>query len=260
MELSEYLTAQVVVWMLVLARVSGIFLMAPVFASQQIPVQVRVMAALLFAAALAPLATVPPMPAHIFALALLLLREGLLGVALGFVPALFFLAFQYAAELIDLQVGVGMGGWVDPTFRIQVSPLGNFQALLATVLFLTLNGHHLLIEALARSFRLIPLGSFSLNSSVAQGITTLFGQVALFGIQVSAPILAVLLVTDIGMGILGRAAPQINLLIMSPSLKGLAALLALTLALPLFTLLMGHLIAGMRDELFVVIRTGMAAR
>jgi flagellar biosynthetic protein FliR len=190
-------------------------------------------------------------------LVLAVVREALLGVALGFVPALVFLALQYAAELVDLQVGMGMGGWVDPAFRTQVSPLGNFQYLLAMVLFLGLDGHHLMLEALARSFQTVPLGTFSLSGAMARGIMHLFAQVGLFGVQMAAPLLAVLLITDLGLGMLGRAAPQLNLLIMSPSLKAVVAMLALAMSLPLLAVFVAHIVSGMRGELFSFLRAAV---
>jgi len=256
MEFLSYIMPRIVVWVLVLVRVTGIFVSAPVFASQQIPAQVRVVVAVALSVALAPLATpqTAPMPTDVFLFASAVVREALLGVALGFIPALVFLALQYAAELVDLQVGMGLGGWVDPTFRTQVSALGNFQYLLATVVFLSLDGHHLLLGALAGSFRLIPLGAAVFSAAMAQGVSHLFATMGLFGVQVAAPILAVLLITDLGMGILGRAAPQLNLLIMSPSMKAVLALGALGVALPLLALLMAHLFSGLRTELFSLVR------
>ena len=256
MELLDYMAVRVVVWLLVLVRVSGIFVTAPVFSNHHLPVQVRVLTAVGISFALAPLAspqTASP-PAEVLPFVLLIIREGMVGLALGFVPAIIFLAVQYAAEMVDLQMGMGMGGWVDPTFRTSVSPVGNFQYLLATVMFLSLDGHHLLLEALARSFTLIPLGTFTLMAPAVGGVVRLFGQMALFGVQVAAPILSVLLITDVGLGILGRAAPQLNLLVGSPPLKVTVGLAAMATALPLLAFLLGHLFGGMSAEFYTLLR------
>ena len=249
MELLDYICRHLVVWLLVLVRVSGIFISAPIFSSHQVPVPVRVLGAVGLTVALAPLATPQSVP----------LEQALLGLALGLLPALVFLALQYAAELIDLQVGMGMGGWVDPTFQTSVSPFGNFQYMLGTVLFLTLDAHHLVIGALARSFALVPLGTFSGAALVSEGIVALFCKMALFGVQLAAPVLAVLLVADLGLGILNRVAPQINLLIMTPSLKAVAALLAFSAALPLLAVLLAHLFAGLRGEFLSLLRAAGAS-
>lgn len=256
MALLDYIAAHVVVWLLVLVRVAGIFITAPVFANHQVPAQIRVLSALALTVALAPLAVpqTAPFPSAVLPFVAAILREALLGLALGFIPALMFLAVQYAAELIDLQVGLGMGGWIDPTFRSSVSPLSNFQNLLAVVLFLILDGHHIILEALANSFRALPLGTFSHAGGTAPGLAALFAKMGLIGVQVAAPVLSVLLITDLGLGILGRAAPQLNLLIMSPSLKAVVALVALATALPLLAFLMAHLFSGMREELAMFVR------
>ncbi len=256
MELLDYICRHLVVWLLVLVRVSGIFISAPIFSSHQVPVPVRVLGAAGLTVALAPLATPQSVPLEqaLLPLVAAILREALLGLALGLLPALVFLALQYAAELIDLQVGMGMGGWVDPTFQTSVSPFGNFQYMLGTVLFLTLDAHHLVIGALARSFALVPLGTFSGAALVSEGIVALFCKMALFGVQLAAPVLAVLLVADLGLGILNRVAPQINLLIMTPSLKAVAALLAFSAALPLLAVLLAHLFAGLRGEFLSLLR------
>ncbi|HHX39253.1 MAG TPA: flagellar biosynthetic protein FliR [Armatimonadetes bacterium] len=256
MAVIDYIAAHIVVWLLVLVRVSGLFVTAPIFGNYQVPAQVRILMALALAVVLAPLAVpqTAPFPSAVLPFAAAILREALLGLAIGFIPMLLFLAMQYAAQLIDLQVGLGMGGWVDPTFRSTISPLSYLQYLLAMVLFLVLDGHHLIIEGLANSFRMIPLGTFSYTSAITSGFTELFIRMGLIGMQVAAPVLSIMLIADMGLGILGRAAPQLNLLIQSLSVKAVVALLALAAALPLFAYLMAHLFAEAREELALFLR------
>jgi hypothetical protein len=143
---------------LVLVRMTGLFILAPLFGHASIPAQSK--AGLAFACTLIvyPMAIQAPfeMPADVYELASFIARELFVGAVIGFVALLVFAAAQYGGEMIDTQIGFSLANIVDPSFGQQVSLLGQFHYLLAMMVYLAVDGHHYLIGALMRSYSVIP--------------------------------------------------------------------------------------------------------
>jgi len=143
------------------------------------------------------------------------------------------MSFQMGGALMDQQAGFGIAAIFDPTTFGQVSLLSNLFLLLSLLLFLEFNGHHLVLLALLRSFTLVPAGSAVLGASWAEVMLAVLAVSLSLTLRLAAPVLAAVAITDITLGMLGRAVPQLNVLMLALPVKAGVALLVLAAASPL---------------------------
>lgn len=209
---SAQLDAWLAALMFPLARLLGMFASAPVFSNRAVPMRVRMAIGLGIALALLP--TLPPMPAIPpgGGLGLLIMvQQMFIGIAIGFMIRLVFAAIDMAGSLIGMQMGLSFAVFFDPDAGGQTAVLSDFLGLVATLLFLAINGHLMLVEVLIRSFEWLPVGVNVLSANGWAQIARAGGAVFATGLMLSLPVVAVLLVANIALGILTRAAPQLNL-------------------------------------------------
>lgn len=252
-----------IVWLLVLARTAGVFVSAPVLGNIHVPVQVRIGLAASLAFVFTPLVAAerPEVAARLSAaspavveLAALMIKEAVIGVMIGFVGMLMFMAVQCAADMINLQMGLGFGSLVDPTMNQQTSVLGQFHYIAATLLFLATNAHHLMLRGLADSFNALPLGSLALTPEAAQTVMAAFERLFVAGIKIGGPIVGVILLTDVALGILARTMPQLNVLVVGFPAKILVGLLAMAAALPAVFAALQSLFAVLPGDIHILMR------
>ena len=195
-----------------LARILGLIAAAPVLGNTSLPVSLKLGLGVLLALIMAPL--VPAMPAaDPLSLAgfLILLQEMLIGLAMGFSIRIVFAAVEMAGELSSLTMGLGFATFFDPQSQGQSSAISQFMALLASMAFLAVNAHLVLLSALAESFVTLPISALPVGGAGFKQLADWGGKIFSSGVQLSLPIVAALLITNIALGILTRAAPQLNL-------------------------------------------------
>jgi flagellar biosynthetic protein FliR len=211
-------------------RIAAMLSSAAVFGMRALPMRLRLMLAL--ALALAPLAGPVPdvelMSTHGFVITA---QQILIGVALGFVLRMVFAAIELTGEMIGSLMGLGFASLVDPQNGVQVPVVSQLYVLLATLMFLALNGHLLWIEAVAESFRLIPVGSAGITPDGAWALVGFASQIFGWAVRMALPIVAALLVVNLAFGVLARTSPQLNVFSV-----GFPAALLIGLALMLMTL------------------------
>ncbi len=224
------------IFLLVLVRMTGLFFLAPVFAHASIPAQVKAWFAFAAALVVYPMMSraLVSMPANVGEFALLILRELLVGLVVGYVALLVFAAAQYAGELIDTQIGFGMANLIDPSYGAQVTVIGQLHFLVATMVYLAVNGHHFLVGALVRSYDMVPIGQAGLGPELFSLIVMKFGELFGIAMRMALPGVACLLIAEMGLGILARAVPQMNVLMVGFPLKIGVGLAILVLAVPGF--------------------------
>jgi flagellar biosynthetic protein FliR len=231
-------------------RLLALVLTAPVFGHVAIPLRVRAALAVVFAAALAPaLPATPPALLTPEALALAALGEALVGACLGITASLVLAALGLAAEVISVQGGIGAAALFDPTSGAASPALGKLASATALVVFLAVGGHHVLLEAAAHSFAVVPAGG--------SGLAVLLEQTAALGafvfetaLRLCAPFTAALLLSNLTVGALGRLIPQLNLMsVQLPAQIAITFLLLTAAAAPLVNVLAG-LLGPRQSELF----------
>jgi len=195
------------------ARVLAMLAAAPVFNNQGLPRQIRLVIGLAITFAIA--ASLPPSPEAAMPGSYLvvpaLIREMMIGYAMGFTVRLVFAAIDLAGDLIGLQMGLSFALFYDPQAAGQTTVLAEFLGLFTTLTFLALNGHLVMINALAQSFQWLPPGVPTLSGKGFHAITQSAGVIFSIGLLISLPAVAALLITNIALGVLTRAAPALNI-------------------------------------------------
>ena len=244
------------VFLLVFVRMTGLFVVAPIFSRRNIPTTFKVGFSFLLALILMNTLTVPNLEnyTNLLQYVLLIAREFLVGITIGYVAYLVFISIYIAGQIIDMQIGFGMVNVIDPMSNIQVPVTSNFYFILSMLLFLMANGHHLLIRALFESFKLIPLGGAVFSQDLMNDILRAFGNIFVVGFKISAPIVAAILITDVALGVISRTVPQLNVFVVGMPLKILLGVAVMVLTIPLFISITDMLINGMGAEMLNFIK------
>jgi flagellar biosynthetic protein FliR len=217
-----------------LARVLGLVMVAPVLGHASVPVRVKIGLGVFVTLIVAP--TLPPVPQVALASwsgLFILGREILIGIGIGFVMRIAFAAIEAAGEIMGLQMGLGFASFFDPQSAANTLVIGQFMNLLAVLVFVAVNAHLFLINALADSFALLPMAAAPLAGKGFFALADYGATVFSTGLQLALPLVAVLLLTNLALGILTRAAPQLNIFAIGfPVTLGIG-LIGLSLVLPI---------------------------
>jgi flagellar biosynthetic protein FliR len=195
-----------------LTRILGLVAAAPVFGNTGVPMLIKTTLGVTLAAVVAP--TLPPVPIvdpTSWAGILILGQELLIGVAMGFAMRLVFAAIEFAGEVASSSMGLSFATFFDPTSAGRSSAISQFLALVATMAFLAMNAHLVLVEALVESFFTLPISTTPMSLGAPLEMVRWGSRIFSAGLQLAMPIVAALLVTNIALAILTRAAPQLNL-------------------------------------------------
>ena len=231
-------TAQLNAWLAAfawpLARILALIASAPVIGNPSLPASVKIGLGLLLTVLVAPLLPAPPSldPASATGL-LILAQQVLIGLAMGFAMQVVFSAAEMAGELIGLQMGLGFATLYDASVPGFIPIIGQYLGIVVGLAFLAIDGHLLLLSALVESFQVLPLAPLSAPSGL-RAVVEWGGSIFSYSLALSLPLLAALLITNLGLGVLTRAAPQLNIFAVGFPLTILMGMLVLALALPNF--------------------------
>jgi flagellar biosynthetic protein FliR len=217
-----------------LVRVLALFSVAPLLSHRAVPARLKVALAVAITAVLVPTVPTPPITDALSGAGLaLLVHNILIGVMLGFAVRLIFAALELAGELIGLQMGLSFAGFFNPASGMAQNAVGSFMSLLALLMFIAIDGHLMLLHALGESFRLFPLvgGSGSLPLGMDELVRLGSGMFSI-ALSLALPFLAVMLLTNVVLGVLARVAPQLNVFAIGFPLTILVGLSTLMLLLP----------------------------
>ncbi|WP_043922431.1 flagellar biosynthetic protein FliR [Paenibacillus terrae] len=241
------------VFLLIFCRITSFFVVAPIFSTRGVPnifkVGISGFLALIVYLTYGTHQQVPTDAAYV----LLVGREVLIGLLLGFTAYLFMTAIQTAGSFIDLQVGFGMASVFDPMTGASSPLTGNFKFAIAVLLFLSLNGHHHLINAILYSYDWVPLtNDFFVKlygGSVTEFLVRSFAESFLLAFQIAAPIVVATFLTDVGLGFLAKTAPQFNIFVIGVPLKIIVGLFMLLLLMPSFAFIFEKLFTVMFESI-----------
>ncbi len=237
--------ASLSLFLVFLARVSGIFISAPLFGARNVPTRVRIgmaiVLAYIFFELLRGQAPALPNTMNWMNLGLLIILEILVGLLIGFTAMLIFLAIQFAGHLIDIVTGMQMASVFDPATSAQQSLFGQFQYILALLLFLAFNGHHFIIHALYQSYSLIPIGSLSFSGGDPLIFMKIVGTSFSVGLQLAAPIMAMLFLIDFSLGIIAKGVPQMNVFVTGMPIKSLVGIMGLFIVMSYYGNFFSHI-------------------
>jgi len=233
---------QVQAFLVVLARIAGFVAAIPIFSSGQSPVRVRVALAITVALVLFPVMSqklpsisFTPLPFMIF-----LINESLLGAMIGLVSRLIFTAVEYGATVVGYQMGFAAANVFDPTGERQIALVSQFQNVFAILIFLAIDGHHLFFRLAVRSYELLPPGNLNLSGDAVPFLMELASRMFALGVQFSAPVLILLLLSGLILGVLARVFPQLNVFLLSFPLNIATAFIVIALTLDLAAALLSR--------------------
>ncbi|MEQ7919510.1 flagellar biosynthetic protein FliR [Xanthomonas sp. WHRI 1810A] len=201
----------VATFMLPMFRIAALLMTMPIIGGTLVPTRVRLYLALAMTVVVAP--TLPPMPeVHALDLSglILIAQQIIIGAALGLSLQLFFQSFVIAGQIVGIQMGMGFASMVDPVNGVSVAVVGQFFTMLVTLLFLAMNGHLVVFETLIESFTTLPVGEGLLTANIWDLVLRL-GWVLGAALVLVLPAITALLVVNIAMGVMTRAAPQLNI-------------------------------------------------
>jgi flagellar biosynthetic protein FliR len=217
---------------LVVARVSGLFAGAPVLSHDALPRRYAILLICMLAATLTPLAAPAALPDATGLLLAGMVGEFAIGGCIGLLARLLTSAFQLAGTIAGNQIGLAMASSFDPASGGDNEVVGTLHLNLAGMLFLLLDGHHVLIRGLAASFALFPAGGPLQSDVLAAGLFDAAGAVWEIGLQCAAPVAGLMLLANGVLGFLNRANPQLSIFNVGFPLTALLGLVALLVALP----------------------------
>jgi flagellar biosynthetic protein FliR len=221
-------------FVLVVFRIAGMMIFAPLFGSDRIPGRVRVPLALVLAAGMSATVREPVvLPATTWELTIGIAGEMAFGLAMGMVLSFVFIAAQWAGEMIGQQMGMNLGEVFDPQFGASGSLVGNLYFMLTLVVFLAIGGHREMVRGIRMSFDALPLLSLGVDRDLLNTLVGLFQSCTTLAVQLAAPMLVTMLVVDLALGCIGKAMPQMNILTAGLSLRSLLGVAVILVGLTL---------------------------
>ena len=197
----------------VLIRVSVLIFLMPLFGARNVPVLWKAGLSFVLAVLLTPVVPVPEtLPATPPELILGIASEVLMGLIAVFGVLILFASVQLAGQMMSFQMGFSMARAIDPNTGAQSTALSQFLYLFTVLLFFAIDGHHLMIQAIAASFRLVPPGGASFPPSLSEAVVGLSGHMFVIGLKIAAPIMIALFLSNLCLGIVARTVPQVNIL------------------------------------------------
>lgn len=253
LNLTEYLMHRFDLYLLILFRVSGLFISAPIFSSRNLPTTIKIGLSACLALIIFPIIPAEGvMIDSLLTFATGIIGELAIGFMFGFVSSLIFAAIQTGGQLIDTQMGFAMVNVFDPQSGIQVPLIGNFKYLLALLIFLITNSHHYFLYAIINSFYKVPLLSFAYNQAIIHYLIQSFANSFLITIQIALPVFGTLFLAEVALGIIARTVPQMNVFIVGIPAKIALGITALYLALPLYVYFLKYIFEKMYDDIFIL--------
>ena len=245
------------VFLLMLTRCSGIFMIAPFFGSLNIPVTIRAAAAFAFTLVLFPvvdgLGTVAA-PPSVWAFAGSVLAELFIGWLIGFVAYVCFSAIHMAGKVMDMQVGFAVVNVMDPTSGQQIPLIGSLLYNLGIIVFLVTNGHHVIITALVESFRMVPLAAMQPNLSLTMLLVDFTNGIFVTGMKIAMPVTFAILLVNVALGILARTMPQMNIFVVGIPLQLMVGVGVLSMLLPFYVMFLDVLFNEMYGKISIALQ------
>ncbi len=252
MNIFELTISQITNYLLIFARISSFLAVAPLFGSRNIPLSSKMGLALLISFILLPIVLANIVhPPNFITFISLVAKEVFVGLILGFASILIFAIVQFAGHLIDMHMGFAIMNVIDPQAQTQVTVIGQFMYFLLFLLFLIVNGHHLILKALFESFDIVPLSSAIYKTALTQHFVIMTGKIFITGLKIALPAIGLIFLAELSMGIIARTVPQINIFLVGFPLRIALGLFMVGASIPLFLYVGKPLISQMYKDLII---------
>jgi flagellar biosynthetic protein FliR len=241
-------------FLLVFFRALSMLWLLPIFQSRSVAAGYKAGLSLLVAFLLYETVKAPDVGGDPFLILLLVLKEVFVGLSVGFFVRLLFAMVSGAAEFISMQSGLSFARVIDPTMAASVTVLEQFKSLLATMIFLAIDGHHTVLRGLSASLTAVPPGVLTVKPALFQFMIQNTGKIFAASLKICAPVVVTLFLVDIGLGILARLIPQVNVFVEGASMKILITIAVLAISLNLIVPVIADLFRGMDSEILRIFK------
>ncbi len=218
--------AQLEAFLLIFIRMSGLFILSPIFGRRNLPAIFKIGFSFFLALIFVNATEIPVvnMTSNIALYVLYIVKELIVGLVIGYATYVVMSAIYLAGQMIDMQVGFGSVNVLDATSNIQVPLTSNFYYMYIILIFLTLNGHFFIIEALFKSFEIIPIDMLGFEINFVSEVIDIMQVMFELALRIAAPIIATVFVADVVLGVLSRTIPQMNVFQLGMPLKVIVGL------------------------------------
>lgn len=200
-------------------RVSGLVMFAPVLGGAAVPMRIKAVLVLAITTALYPVLQPQVATVMLSRWPLIVIHELAIGIAVGMAANLLFDAMQVAGQILSVQMGYSLVNILDPQTQVESTALAVFHQTIAILIFLGLNVHHALLRVVAATFEYLPVDGITLNAPFAAATLKLGAMMLALGVQIAAPVLAATILADVVIGLMGKASPQMPLILLGPAVK-----------------------------------------
>jgi flagellar biosynthetic protein FliR len=238
----EYFVYHFKVFLLILVRMNAMMSMAPFYSSGALPFRIRTMLSVLITIVIFPIVagSTYNVPSDMGGYTVLVLQEVMIGLLIGFLVAVIFAAFQLSGQYFAVQIGFGINEVIDPLAQVSIPLIGQLKNLIALLVFLAIGGHHFMIKAIYRSYELAPVMNIDarMNENLMKWLMYSFSGMFVVALKISLPIVATIFLISVSMGILAKAAPQMNIMMLGFPFKIVVAFGVMILITPLMIRIM----------------------
>jgi flagellar biosynthesis protein FliR len=245
------------VFILVLLRVSAIVVTIPVISDASVPVRIKAALSILITLIIFPL-VLPKIPQTAnYPVLILMYRmagEVMIGLIIGYTARLILAGIQIAGDMIGFQMGLSIANVIDPMTSEQVSIITELQYLIAMLIFLAVDAHHIFFSAIIQSYSILNPLTFHFSGPLMQAIFSYSKDMFVIAIKLAAPLMAVMLFTNVGLGVVARTVPQINIFIVGMPLQIAIGLIFLGITAPLFVKLTSGFFINFDSRIITLLR------
>ncbi len=252
----EIAVLQFVIGILVFVRVTSLLVLAPGFGHPAIPAAVKVALGVFLTFVLFPVvaAAHPEVDLRLGSIVVLALKEAAVGMMIGFVSGLVFQGVITAGELLGFDLGLSLAMLYDPQNGSSSNIVSQLLSMATLMVFFILNGHHFVLEALHVSYSTVPLGTFHMSPSLLDGMTRITGMTIAVGVKLAAPVIVTSFLINIGLAVMARVAPQINIFFVTMSLKTGAGIFVLMASAPMVIAVFSKLLLNFEDGVLDIVK------
>ncbi len=245
-----------VIFLLVFIRTLSMFATAPLYGNNGIPAQVKVWGGAAVAFLLFPMVAVNAgsIPLDLGSLIALGVQEAIVGSAIGFTMGIIFYGIDYAGEILGIEMGISISSLIDQESGVNVATIGQMEGVIAIFIFLILNGHLFLLQALKMSYTAVPIAGLKLTGSAVDLFIRLTGMVFVTAIKIGAPVIVSLFLANVVLGVMARMVPQVNVFFVGMPLTIGVGLVVIIASLPFFVLVFSRLIGTFEDQTVQLLR------
>ena len=242
-------------YLMIIVRISGFIYTAPFFNLSQVPVRVKAGVTVFLGIMVAGMLNYVPLEyAGTIGFGVLIIKEVMLGVILGFSSSICMYILNFAGQLIDMEIGFSMVNMFDPVSKIQTTITGNLYSYLVMLMLMVTNMHYYLIRAIVDSFRAVPVGGVNIPTNIYEAFMKFMADYFIIGFRIILPIFAATLLVNVVLGVLAKAAPQMNMFVVGMQLKVIVGLAILWMVVDMVPEVSDFIFTEMRGMVTVVLK------